>query len=106
MNQKLEKQQKQKLCLECMECCKTVALPLMGFDSHTNEFLMVRGCETYTTNFGLFVLVPSICPYLTENGCSIYELRPHVCQIYDGTQIPFMKDKCKWKELELDVQET
>jgi len=40
------------------------------------------------------------CPHLTSDGCSIYKERLRVCREYDGRKVPFMKDKCKWYELE------
>jgi len=93
---------KQELCLQCNECCKTIAMPafLLG-DPMTTDWLKFRGCEFFQTNFGMFVLIPSICPYLTDKGCAVYERRPEVCRNYDGRQIPFMVDKCKWNELEV-----
>jgi len=93
--------EKQKLCLSCLECCKTLATPFDYYrlSDEDIKFYKMRGAQFFTTNKGPFMVLNFSCPHLTENGCSIYEERPRICKEYDGREIPFMKGKCKWYEL-------
>lgn len=93
---------KQELCLSCRECCKNLVIP---FDYHKYpeddiKFYRMRGAEFITTNKGPYMILDLGCPYLTDSGCGIYKDRPKICREYDGRDIPFMKHKCKWFELE------
>ena len=92
---------KQELCLSCLECCRTLAIPFdhYSLDEDDIKFYKMRGVELLTITQGPYLLVPSVCPHLTENGCDIYKDRPKICKDYDGREVPFMKYKCKWREL-------
>ena len=94
---------KQELCLNCMECCKTLAIP---FDYHKLseddiKFYRMRGAEFVTTNKGPYMILDLSCPHLTEEGCGIYGDRPKICKDYDGREVPFMRYRYKWFELEV-----
>lgn len=95
-------EKKQHLCLTCLECCKNLAIP---FDYHKLsedeiKFYKMRGIEFITTNKSPYMIFNLPCSMLTDKGCSIYKDRPKICREYDGREVPFMKYKCKWCELE------
>jgi len=94
--------EKQKLCLSCMECCKTIAIPFDYFKLSDEDFKFykLRGAKFVTIEQGPFMILDLPCPHLTSEGCSIYKERLRICREYDGRKVPFMKDKCKWYELE------
>ena len=87
--------EEEQICIECQECCKTLAVPYYTADNDTIEFYSIRGCERVINDQGAYLLIPFSCPHLIEDGCDIYEDRPEVCREYDGRKVLFMKDKCK-----------
>ena len=100
--------EKQRLCLECMECCKVTGIPL-GYVSDDRlkewrEFYETRDARIildlrYSSICYLMVL-PIRCKYLDdEKGCTIYPKRPMTCRLFDGLEDPIVGHKCKWKEL-------
>ena len=96
----LSKEKKEKLCLQCMECCKILAVPITWAEyisADAIEFYMTRGCWFAPITGGRRGLViPYPCQHLTPEGCDIYENRPKVCKEYDGRKDPLMKDECLW----------
>lgn len=93
--------EKQKLCLVCMECCRTLAfsLPKKSLDKQTRDFYEARGSKFKKQGPFVWVIVPSVCPNLTTLGCKIYPQRPVVCRVFDGRNYPFMAGICKWSNL-------
>ncbi len=92
-----DKKKKEKLCLQCMECCKNLAVPIESISPETIEFYIVRNCRIASILGGKRgVVIPLPCPHLTPEGCDIYSKRPLACRQYDGTKDPLMKDKCLW----------
>jgi len=90
---------KERLCLQCMECCKIFAVPVRAVDIHPDSiaFYEARGCKLATLSGGrIGVVIPISCPHLTPEGCDIYKDRPLDCRLYDGSKDPLMKDKCLW----------
>ena len=96
----LDNKKKERLCLQCMECCKILAVPIPWKEHVTPEaiaFYLTRGCWFAPISGGRRGLViPFQCPHLTPEGCDIYENRPLACKEYDGTRDPLMSDKCLW----------
>ena len=95
----LSTKKKEKLCLQCAECCKILAVEvtLQSMPPEAIAFYVTRGCWLATLSGGrLGLVIPYQCPHLTPEGCDIYEDRPLVCKDYDGTRDPLMKDKCLW----------
>ena len=93
---------KSKLCLECLECCKRVSLSIEieGPMYLYEEWAAVRNIKIITIEDNkIWMAVPYPCPHLTDKGCKIYKVRPVICRIYDATEDPAARDKCKWKEL-------
>jgi len=93
---------KQDLCLICMECCKWIGFPcakVFATPSFYN-FYQTRGCKIIERGSFVIVALPNRCPYLSDNGCVIYERRPTNCRNYDGRKDPIVSDKCLWKDLE------
>jgi len=99
---------KSELCMSCLECCKwmifTVPYSVNTLKAfYANQYYLARGCRVVDVGHSRYVqvLVPSICPQLNEDfGCMIYENRPEACRLYDGRKDPFLKNICKWSELE------
>ena len=89
------------LCIECQECCKTMAMSLNrpAVTKDMVKFFKARGCELYYIPHVVWVIMPSVCPNLTTFGCKIYVNRPAVCRMYDGRNLPFMDKTCKLHEL-------
>lgn len=94
----ISEKRKQELCLQCMECCKVLAFPALYCTSNRNfvEFYRARECAIIATDSLPTVIVESVCPKLTEEGCSIYNKRPRWCREYDGRLDPVMKHVCLW----------
>lgn len=95
----LDENKKSKLCLQCMECCKILAVPIELKYIHPESiaFYVARGCWIAPLSGGrLGIVVPFPCPHLTPEGCDMYENRPQECRDYDGTRDPLMSDKCLW----------
>lgn len=86
-------------CIACSNCCKAIAPIVKG-----NEIKVISAQLKLTpaefkskylikTNEG-FIINKKPCPFLTENGCSIYEHRPGNCREY-----PFTHKKEIWTRL-------
>ena len=95
------KKKQQELCIQCQECCKTLAMSVNAkqFNDDMRKFFNARGCELYETSQVVWVIMPSVCPNLTTFGCKIYDNRPAVCRMYDGRNLSFMDKTCKLHEL-------
>ena len=96
-----KKKTKNDLCLECLECCKKLKIPVGRFlDFNARDFYNAREIDIiFSPNEEMLMFVlPHTCPKLTPEGCSIYEDRPLACRVYDGRTDPVVD--CKWKELE------
>ncbi len=90
-------EKKKKLCLDCLECCKNLAVPLAGVCDEARKFYSFRNCTVEPILGGrIGVVIPFPCPHLTPKGCDIYDKRPASCREYDGTKDPLMKNKCLW----------
>jgi hypothetical protein len=97
MGEAKQKQEKQKLCLNCMLCCKFIVIALAGADL---DLCLTRGLSIFhseKSNKSL-VRIPHVCQQL-DNGCKIYEDRPDNCRSYDGRQDPTLKEQCLWHKL-------
>lgn len=97
-----EEQEKQNVCLSCMECCKIMAFtyPVHIVDNTFVDFYRARGCEVRFYNNLAYVIVPMPCPHLDKKkGCTIYNSRPIACRMYSGIEDPIIKDKCKWNKI-------
>lgn len=90
---------KQKLCLKCMECCKRVYIPIIGWSGPLLQLLQARGIECRVHQGLTYAIIEQQCRHLTKNGCAIYELRPVACRSYDGREDPFYPEKCAWRNL-------
>jgi len=61
------------------------------------EFYRARECRLVKLKTGkILVVVKSICPKLTSEGCSMYKDRPQICKDYDGRSSPAIKN-CLWR---------
>lgn len=93
---------KQKLCLDCMECCKTMIIPTLYSvvnDKMSLDLFEMRGIKVNYGNFGPTLVLPSPCQYIGEEGCHIYNDRPDVCRNYDGRRVDEMQDICQWHRI-------
>lgn len=95
-------EEKSKLCLECMECCKILTFPIK-YDLETTSFYLARGMQLhYEHRYDVFVVeVPHICEQLDEEkGCMIYKDRPDACKHFDGRNYAATEGRCKWPKVE------
>ena len=93
----MDKRQEEVVCIECQECCKWMGIIIPSDEwKERRKFYEVRGCEVARTEGDdVYVLLPSVCPHLTPNGCDIYDYRPNYCREYDGRDDPAMRGRCK-----------
>jgi len=106
--------EKQKLCLKCLKCCKILLVPITKempyglhrfFSPKAQEFWGTRRCRMYIDAKAdrPWLVVNFPCPHLTDKGCGIYDTRPLACRDYDGRKDPYLAKVCLWNELEEDV---
>jgi len=92
--------QKNNVCLSCLECCKNISLP-MNYKGkvnhhHYEEFAKTRNIKLVKVKDDkIYFLIPYPCPYLTDEGCSVYEDRPSICRMYNGRFDPALEDTCE-----------
>lgn len=100
--------EKQKLCLECLECCKIILVRLnmkeaqYYFTPSAMAFWEMRDCKPWIDDTGQpWLVVPKTCQHLNVlTGCMIYEDRSDECRNYDGLKDPWIRKVCKWNELD------
>ena len=101
---------KQKICIQCQNCCKyiTFLLPAEGirdlFDYYRKRGLSVEEIKGGPWKGYHILEIYYPCPHLTEQGCNIYADRPKVCRDYNGLADVTMREKCMW--LLLDKEES
>ncbi len=91
-------------CLQCVNCCKEMNIPLEGKD--VNEISMKLGLSMKEfkakylekTDQGLKIKGKP-CPFLKDYGCSIYVCRPKNCREYPYTH----KKKINYRLLNLVI---
>ncbi len=64
----------------CTECCREFGIPCRTRveDERFKAYLRANGME-------LGQAVGTTCPYVTENGCSVYPVRPFTCRLYGAS---------------------
>lgn len=69
-------------CKECKgSCCKLISFP-MSNNAQLDEYFSKRG---YKTESGYSL--DCICPHLKDGKCSIQDVKPYICEIYEvGSQ--------------------
>jgi uncharacterized protein len=78
-------------CLQCANCCKTVSPLFRKSDiRRIAENLGLKPADFVATylevdEHGDLFLRNSPCPFLTDNRCTIYEIRPRDCVAYPHT---------------------
>jgi Fe-S-cluster containining protein len=65
------------------------------YEDDFTEFYKERGCEVKLIDGVIWVVVPFVCPRLTDTGCRDYENRPYPCKVFDGRNHPIAKEFCK-----------
>ncbi len=88
------------ICIKCQECCKWITFTTAPLPLELKEYYKAKGCKlTYLAPLNpksqVAVMIRSICPHLTKQGCDIYNKRPTHCRIYDGRQDTLMALRCK-----------
>jgi len=70
--------------LDCLKdcsgaCCKILLIPIRG--DLPEDYLDARGLSIYQFEDKRYLVVPSVCKYLTEEGkCSIQDTKPSLCR--------------------------
>lgn len=61
----------------CHQCCRNFGVPsrTAAEQERINQFLQVHGMAAQQAQ-------GTTCPHLTEEGCSIYPVRPLICRLY------------------------
>jgi len=86
-------EEKSKICLECMECCKRIAF--IG-EGDIAAFMYAWGYELVPLDGGKFAAILNHpCQHLTDKGCNIYDKRPSYCRNYWACQDPALSHLCK-----------
>ena len=88
----------QALCLQCLACCKILAIPIDRFLVSDIEFYEARGCRFVMLEGKFHIVIPYPCPHLIPQGCDSYDERPQACKDYDGRKDILVKDECLWRE--------
>jgi len=88
----------------CTECCKVmtfVVTPPDGQFAQYVNFYAARGgnLELLTRN-SFAVVVPSICPHVSDQGCDLGKNKPELCKKYDCRIDTFLTNG-KYKEGDL-----
>jgi Fe-S-cluster containining protein len=89
--------QKSKICLGCLQCCITLAIPTNTVDL---DFYRTRGLEAISVGNQWFLVLEWPCQHLTLAGCRIYSERPETCQRYWGYNDPFLK-RCDLRDVKI-----
>ena len=89
--------EKERLCLKCQHCCRVVSHKIIP-DPNGMEFYKARKLQVIhdAGKNETWLIIPHICPKLTDKGCSIYSHRPYSCQAFDGRLHPASMEKCIW----------
>jgi len=85
---------KKKLCLKCQACCKAIAIPTLRPSERDMIFYKARGCKLSQFKGALCIVIPSICPQLSKDGCKIQDKKPMDCQDFDGRKHPVTAGIC------------
>jgi Fe-S-cluster containining protein len=91
-------EQKSELCRKCRWCCEWVFIPLAEGVDYIAFYRDVRGLEIKFRNFKPWLIIHAPCQHLREWGCSIYKNRPSACKDFDGRNMIFHSDMCKWEK--------
>lgn len=89
---------KKKLCLKCQACCKLIAIPTLRPSERDMIFYRARGCRLALFKGVLCMVVPSVCPQLSKEGCKIQDNKPADCQDSDGRKNPVTAGICLWSK--------
>lgn len=87
------KKKSEKSCLQCGNCCRTTVtcLGIVGIskiDSDYVEYVEARGLKIVEQNGAIWLVLPIICPHLTEdNKCGIHDHKPKLCAAFHGQKL-------------------
>lgn len=96
---------KTKLCKACQWCCRYLLMRLPMVDDVFAQFYNAYGVEIETCDKGLlYGVIPHPCQQITEDGCKIYDKRPHICRIFGGGG-KLEQKRCLWFNPVLDQPE-
>ncbi|MBF0564830.1 MAG: YkgJ family cysteine cluster protein [Nitrospirae bacterium] len=80
-------------CNSCSRCCDLDNIYLFPFEKDFYENQGIRTVEIDGMDF--FRKKSSWCPYLSKNGCSIYEYRPIGCRLFP-LEVIYRDEKLYW----------
>ncbi len=97
---KLTTEQESEVCLKCQFCCRFMINFEMKMDHHTLEFVTSWGIMLITDGGRIGTMLPHACQHISDEGCKIYEKRPHGCKHFKGgDEVPIWRPFCLWYEL-------
>jgi Fe-S-cluster containining protein len=87
-------------CTKCANCCRTLRIVVTEEDIARIAAHLGMGQHEFIAAYlerdeeeGCFRIKTTPCPFLSDNKCTIYEVRPEKCQGYpftDKPDFPFM----------------
>jgi Fe-S-cluster containining protein len=95
------------LCAKCGVCCTLENFLTAGKinDAHNIHTQIHAKFKDITEEIGAIFeqnpdkydqyIASEFCPFLTPNGCSIYEIRPNGCRLYPYTKFGLQATDCK-----------
>ncbi|NJD04307.1 MAG: YkgJ family cysteine cluster protein [Ruminiclostridium sp.] len=77
-------------CIKCSNCCKKIVPTLNAKDirrlaKHFNISFDDFASQNVEKSDGEWILKEKSCKFLTESGCSVYDVRPESCREYPYT---------------------
>jgi Fe-S-cluster containining protein len=76
-------------CHNCQGmCCKNVSFLYEEKEAIIKKLPELKNIFEKAWESGVVLVFPGVCPFLSENKCSIYALRPSKCKAYPIIQYP------------------
>jgi Fe-S-cluster containining protein len=91
-------------CWPCANCCKNVIVRVRDEDlgrwKKENRYDILLCLEEITAGAVFMIRKKNgECIFLTEKGCSIYDMRPKVCRLFPTSKKHAEEFNCKLKDI-------